>query len=104
MKKYRVLSSMDTMMQYTNQRVMVFELEEVELEDFNLPSGLQVYEYSGVGEQFVVNFPSNLANEIIQLAQQEEIVILDTSEFIKREEFKNGNYVNIFYHKNVKLL
>lgn len=104
MKKYRVLSSMDTRMQYTNQRVMVFELEKVELEDFNLPSGLQVYEYSGEGEQFVVNFPSNLANEIIQLAQQEEIVILDTSEFIKRKEFKNGSNANIYYHKNVKLL
>ena len=68
---------MDTRMQYTNQRVMVFELEEIELEDFNLPSGLQVYEYSGEGEQYVVNFPSYLANEIIQLAQQEEIVNLD---------------------------
>ena len=83
MKKYRVLSSIDTRMQYTNQRVMVFELEEVELEDSNLPSGLQVYEYSCEAEQFVVNFSSNLANEIIQLAQQEKIVILDTSEFIK---------------------
>jgi hypothetical protein len=91
-------------MQYTNQRVMVFDLEEVELEDFNLPSGLQAYEYSGEGEQFVVNYPSNLAYNLIQLAQQEEIVDLDTDEFIKRKEFKNGSYVNINYHNNVKLL
>lgn len=104
MKKFRVLSSMDTRMQYTNQRVMVFELEEVELEDFNLPSGLQVYGYSGEGEQFVVTYPSNLAYNIIELAQQEEIVNLDTTEFIKRKEIKNGSYVNIYYHNNVKLL
>ncbi len=100
-KKYRVLSSMDTRMQITNQRVMVFELGEVEFEDFNLPSGREIYTYNDEGEQYVIPYPSYIADQILQHSQQEEIVTIDSNYFNEREEFKNGRNVIIYYHESV---
>lgn len=95
---------MDTIMGGSNQRVAVVELAEVKYVNVNLPSGSKPYTFGAEGKRFVIDFNSYLTIQIIEKSQQEEIVLLDLSEFRFRNEFKDGREENIGYHMNVPLI
>src|SRR5665647_226882 len=98
MKIFRIMNIMDTVMQVTNQRVAIFDLSEVEYEDFSLPSGIRPYTFDSETERYVIDFNSYIAQNFIQSANAEEIIEIDLSNFYSRIEHKGGRSERIYYH------
>jgi hypothetical protein len=103
MEKYRVLNITDTTMENTNQRVAVIELVKVEYHNFTLPSGKQSYTFGSKGERFIIDFESSLTQQIILLAQNEDIIELNKQNFKAIDELRNNKLEKIYYHNNVTL-
>lgn len=111
MKKFKVLDIVDTTMDKTEQRVAVIKLLEVieeDSEEFDLSAFLQNHSfessYESRGKRFVIDFNSQLVNNIIRFAHQQEIIQLNMSDFTSRNEYREGSLEEIYYHNNVKLL
>ncbi|WP_339730013.1 hypothetical protein [Maribacter stanieri] len=105
MKDFRVLNIVDSEMEITNQHIAIIELVEIEYIEFNLSnSDYKPYKFGTDGKRFVIDFNSQLTKSIIELAQTEQIIQLDLSEFRFQEEFKNGRKETIGYHNNVHLI
>ncbi len=105
MKDFRVLNIVDSEMEITNQHIAIIELVEVEFIDFGLSnSDYKPYKFGTDGKRFVIDFKSDLARSIIELAQTKQIIQLDLSAFRFQEEVKNGIKETIGYHNNVNLI
>ncbi len=103
MKDYRVINAMDTTMYGSDQRVAVIELAEVKYTNIELPdSGLTPYTFGTTGQRFVFDFHSPLVQDIIQKAQNEEVIQLDLSQFkLITDQVRPGSE-KIYYHSSVR--
>jgi hypothetical protein len=103
-KKFRVLNIEESTMSITNQEILVVELSEIKYMDIDLSSDKKPYTFSPIGEIFVLPINSSFSKNIIQLAENEEIVLIDLSDYIKREENKNNSLQTIYYHNTIQLI
>lgn len=104
MENFKVLNIEDSHMGVTNQRIAIIELVTVDYIDLSFSgSEKKVYTYGVSGERFIIDFNSNLTKSIIRMAENEEIISLDLSDFTFRNESINGINERIAYHKNVHL-
>jgi hypothetical protein len=99
-KQFRVLNITDSTTTNTNQRIAVCELAEVQ------QLGVQAmpfvpYTFGTTGQKYVIPFDSWLVQDIIQRAQEEEIVELDLEFFVLRKEMYKGRAEEVYYHKTV---
>ncbi len=103
MKKVRVLSIIDTTMRHTDQHVAVFELSEIEIPNFKLTEGKQLYLYGSKSELYVVDYNSYLTRQLRWAGENEEVIEIDEKNFTSRIEYRKGVREKIFYHNNVIL-
>lgn len=107
MKDFRVLNTMDTTMESTNQSVLVAELSTVEYINLGnmFDEGEEMpHSFGADGDTYVVAMDSSLSNEIIRQARNEGVVSLNEDEFRFREEYKEGRKQKIFYHNDVNVI
>lgn len=103
MKDFKVLDIKDSYIKATNQRVLIFELAEVQWSDYTLPSGNRTYNFGMDGEKYVFNFNSDLSKSITQAAHKDEIVSLNLSEFTSKIERRNAIVEKVHIHTSVDL-
>lgn len=101
MKEFKILNIYENRIRATNQSIAVFEM--VEIEYINLPflESNKAFIYKWMGEEYVIDLNSELAKNLINKAQNEEIISLDLSEFRKRKENVNGQVVIRHFHKSI---
>jgi hypothetical protein len=104
MKKYRVLNIEESTMSITNQQILVVELSEIKFMEIDSPEGKKPYTFSPSGEIFVLPINSIFSKNLIQLAENEDIVDVDLSDYNKRIENKNNKLQTIYYHNAIKLI
>jgi len=104
MKELRVLNIVESTMSITNQQIAIIELAEIKYLDISLPSGKKPFTFSPSGETYIFDLKSNIYIEILELAKEEEIVKISTSDFTERLENKDGRLQKIYYHKKIILI
>ena len=103
MKDFRVIGITGSHIKASNQRVLVFDLAEVEWSNYTLPSNSKSYHFGMNGEKYVVGFNSNLSKKLNEAAHNEEIISLDLAEFTTRNEKRNGEVEKVYFHNSVNL-
>lgn len=104
MEDFRILNIMDTTMEETNQRVLVVELGLIKYQENDFFSEYKIYTFSPTGEQYVFDYSTELLNKLKKNIDKEEIITIDHRDFIERYTLKNGNYLKMFYRKNLRLI
>lgn len=102
MKDFRVIGITDSTIKASNQRVLVFDLAEVQYSDHTMPSGAKNYNFGMNGVKYVFAFNSPWSSRLTEAAHNERIVSLNESEFISRNERENGVIEKVYYHNSVK--
>lgn len=100
-KSFRVIGLMDTTIDPTNQRVLVAELAEVVYMGITFSTGYKPYKFDSVGKKIVIDFNSNFGQYIINAERIEQIIEIDFSNFIAKNEFRNGETETIYYHSSI---
>ena len=100
-KRYRVLNITDGAMGL-NQKIIVITLSEVEYPVEVLREIGYYSFYPTEGQFFIVDYYSDLAKRIIELAKQEQVVTIDHSQFILKNEYQKGKLEKVFYHSSTK--
>lgn len=101
-KEYRVVGLMDTTIDPTNQRVLVAELAEVTYMGITFSTGYKPYRFDSTGKRFVIDFNSNFGQYIINAERVEQIIEIKFSDFIAKNEFRNGEVETIYYHSSIR--
>lgn len=102
-KDYRVLEIREGYLKTDDSKIMIFKLSEVEYSKYKSMSGQIHYDFGFDGSDFAFNSNSELINEIIRCAKNEEIVSLDLSDFNLKNETKNGIENDTYYHKSLNI-
>ncbi|WP_417873950.1 hypothetical protein [Xanthomarina gelatinilytica] len=100
-KEYKVLEIYDSEMSVTDQKIIILELGEVEKMELSTGTVVNMF---GEAKKFLIDFNSLMFPKILEKAQNEEYITLDTSEFRFREENRNEIMEEIAYHKDVFLI
>src|SRR6478752_3063986 len=93
---YRVIGLMDTTIDPTNQRVLVAELAKVVYMGIALSTGYRPYRFGSTGKRFVIDFNSNLSRYIINAERIEQVIEINFSDFIAKNEYRNGEAETIY--------
>lgn len=100
-KNYKVIGLMDTTIDPTNQRVLVAELTEIIYMGITLSNGYKPFKFGTTGKRFVLDFNSNFSKQIINAEKEEDLVEVNFSDFIAKNEFRNGETETIYYHLSI---
>lgn len=101
MTEFKILNISENRIGATNQRIAVFEMAEVKYSTFSFLGFKQ--SFSSSGDEYIIDWNSNLAKSLINKAQNGEIVSINLSEFTKKIERDSGKIVTRYFHNNVLL-
>ncbi|MDG4715337.1 hypothetical protein [Winogradskyella marincola] len=104
-KDYRVLEIREAELKTDGTKIIVFKLSEVEYSKYKSMTGQIYYDFGLDGSDFAFDYKahSELIDDIVYSAQNEEIVSLDLADFNLRKETKNGIKNDTYYHKSLKI-
>ena len=97
-KEFKTLNIRSNSIDITGQKIAVFELVQVQFID---TGKRKVYTYGTEGDQYIIDWNSQLAQRMISKAQNEELVSLNTAEFRTLKENDSGEIWTRHYHQNV---